>query len=64
MYNKSFKMKDVQYCMKQFWNPDCMTKHWEWVAMIDNEIIASDYKKTELMERVRNIRKRNILQMN
>lgn len=60
MINKPFKMKDVQYSKKQFWNPDCMTKHWEWVAVVGDDIIASDYKKIDLMERVRAIYRRKL----
>ena len=53
---KGFKMKDVEYKKVMAWNPDCMTKHMEWVAIHDGEVIASDYTKTDLIYKVRKMR--------
>ena len=52
-----FKMKDVEYRKVLVWNPDCMTKHVEWGAFLNNEIIARAYAKEVLLDRVRRIRK-------
>ena len=55
---KNFKMKDVEYVRKMLWDYNCMTKHCEWVAVLDGEWIAHDTNKTDLIERVRRLRKK------
>lgn len=58
MKEREFKMKEVVYKKVLAWNPDCMTKHPEWVALLDDKQIASGDTKTEVMQEVRRYRKK------
>lgn len=49
----NFKMRDVEYRRIALWNPDCMTKRFEWVAFLNGKAIAYGNTKTEIIESVR-----------